>query len=122
VTTPKFTPGPWNVVELDTSCDEFKFTSYAVCDEQNNVIVDALNSAVATIETEGPDEDGHVDRWDEQGRWNAHAISALPDLYEALEMVRDADEDCKRDGRPSMPPMPRAKVDAALAKARGETP
>jgi hypothetical protein len=39
-------------------------------------------------------------------------------------MVRDADEDCKRDGwhdgLTTMPPMARAKIDAALAKARGE--
>jgi hypothetical protein len=39
---------------------------------------------------------------------------------DALEMVRDADEDCKRDGLTTMPPIPRAKIEAALAKARGE--
>lgn len=52
-------------------------------------------------------------------RANALLIAAAPDLYEALEMVRDADEDCKRDKLPTIPPLARAKIDAALAKARG---
>lgn len=40
---------------------------------------------------------------------------ALAALTDALEMVRDADEDCKKDGLPTIPPMARAKIDAALA-------
>jgi hypothetical protein len=48
------------------------------------------------------------------------AVNAYEALVEALEMMRDADEDCKRDGLTTMPPMARAKIDAALAKARGE--
>jgi hypothetical protein len=52
---------------------------------------------------------------------NARLIAAAPDLYEALEMVRDADEDCHKDGLPTIPPAARQKIDAALAKARGET-
>jgi len=47
------------------------------------------------------------------------AVNAFEPLVEALEMIRDADEDCKRDGLTTMPPMARAKIDAALAKARG---
>jgi hypothetical protein len=35
-------------------------------------------------------------------------------LREALEMVRDADEDRKRDGLETMPHAARAKIDAAL--------
>ena len=54
----------------------------------------------------------------------AHAISractAHDLLIEALEMVRDADEDCRRDGLETMPPMARAKIDAALKIARGD--
>lgn len=41
-------------------------------------------------------------------------------LVHALEMVRDADEDCKRDGEGGalpIPPFARATVDAALAGA-----
>lgn len=42
---------------------------------------------------------------------------AAPDLLYALTMVRDADEDCKRDGLPTIPEAARATIDAALAKA-----
>lgn len=41
-------------------------------------------------------------------------------MREALEMIRDADEDCKLDGLPTIPEMARAKIDAALRLARGE--
>lgn len=47
-------------------------------------------------------------------------IMALPEMFEALEMVRDADEDCKKDGLPQMPSLARAKIDAALAKIEGK--
>jgi hypothetical protein len=46
-------------------------------------------------------------------------ISAAPEMLAALEMMRDADEDCKRDGLPTIPPCPRSTIDAAIAKARG---
>lgn len=48
----------------------------------------------------------------------ARIFAAAPELYEALEMVRDADDDCLRDGLPTIPPMARAKIDAAMWKAR----
>jgi len=35
-------------------------------------------------------------------------------LAEALEMVRDADEDCHKDGLPTIPPVARHKIDQAL--------
>lgn len=38
-------------------------------------------------------------------------------LYEALVMVRDADNDCRLDGLPMIPSVARAKIDAALAAA-----
>lgn len=40
---------------------------------------------------------------------------ALLKCAEALEMVRDADKDCHLDGLRTIPPGPRAKIDAALA-------
>lgn len=46
-------------------------------------------------------------------------VSAAPELLAALEMVRDADEDCKRDGLRTIPPCARAKIDAAIDKASG---
>ncbi|MBP9786055.1 MAG: hypothetical protein KBC72_00485 [Acinetobacter sp.] len=46
-------------------------------------------------------------------------IGAAPELLEALEMVRDADNDCKLDGLQTIPPIARAKIDKAINKARG---
>ena len=54
--------------------------------------------------------------WPED-RANARLIAAAPELLEALEMVRDADDDCKRDGLATIPGPARAKIDAAIAKA-----
>lgn len=54
------------------------------------------------------------------GEANARLIAAAPDLLEALEMVRDADNDCRRDGLRVIPGPARAKIDAAIAKAKGE--
>jgi hypothetical protein len=51
---------------------------------------------------------------------NARLIAAAPDLLDALEMVRDADDDCYKDGLPTIPKPARLKIDAALAKARGQ--
>lgn len=42
---------------------------------------------------------------------------AAPELYEALVMVRNADEDCRRDGLQTISPAARAKIDASLHKA-----
>jgi hypothetical protein len=48
---------------------------------------------------------------------NARLIAAAPELLEALRMVRDADDDCHKDGLSTMPPAARATIDAAIAKA-----
>lgn len=42
------------------------------------------------------------------------------ELLEALLMVRDADDDCKRDGLPTIPASARARIDAAIAKVTKE--
>lgn len=52
---------------------------------------------------------------------NVPIISAAPDMLEALEMIRDADEDCIKDGLPRpLTDIARGKVDRAIAKARSE--
>jgi hypothetical protein len=51
---------------------------------------------------------------------NARLIAAAPELLEALVMVRDADDDCRADGLPTIPPMARAKIDRVIAKAEGQ--
>ena len=48
---------------------------------------------------------------------DARLIAAAPELYEALVMMRDADNDCHADGLPTIPSPARAKIDAAIAKA-----
>jgi len=46
------------------------------------------------------------------------AVNCHYELLEALKMVRDADEDCKKDGLPRWcTDIARAKIDAAIAKA-----
>ena len=49
---------------------------------------------------------------------NAPILAAAPEMFDALEMVRDADEDCRRDGLATLPGPARARIDAALAKAK----
>ena len=53
--------------------------------------------------------------WLDQSR----LIAAAPDMLEALVMIRDADEDCRKDGLPTLPPLARFKIDRAIAKAEG---
>lgn len=59
------------------------------------------------------------DWWVEmQMRQLAESVAAdqkIAALTEALEMVRDADEDCHKDGLPTIPPEARSKIDRALA-------
>jgi hypothetical protein len=53
----------------------------------------------------------------------AWLFSAAPDLLNALEIIHDANEDCRKDGNPTFIPDPIDwLVKAALAKARGEKP
>jgi hypothetical protein len=99
---PAHTPGPWEVVPHERyPCFE------VVCGPSFN-----LTYVIAASDI---DWTGYRRR-----RADGRLIAAAPDLFDALEMVRDADEDCKRDGLPTIPPAARAKIDAALAKARGD--
>lgn len=46
----------------------------------------------------------------------ATALSAIvAEGEEALRMVRDADNDCRADGLPTIPPMPRATIEHAIS-------
>lgn len=60
-----------------------------------------------------------VHKHDEQAEF-AQLIAAAPDLLEALIMVRDADEDCRKDGLRRINTMARAKIDRAIAAAKGK--
>ena len=89
-------PGPWKI----TAKPDGEYPVFDIGCEHANGDVDL----VCDVRNEG----------------HAHLIAAAPDLLAALEMVRDADEDCRRDGLPQIPLMVRAAIDAALAKATDE--
>lgn len=50
---------------------------------------------------------------------DARLIAAAPDMLRALEMVLDADNDCKSDGLQTMPDIARAIIELTIAKAKG---
>lgn len=104
----KHTPGPWvtNTAGSAKRGEPFKVTEIYVYapDTQDDT---AICADVIDPVTQEPSEA------------NAHLIAAAPELLSALEMVRDADNDCKRDGLPTIPASARAKIDAAIAKATG---
>lgn len=52
---------------------------------------------------------------------NVPLIAAAPELLETLTMIRDADDDCRRDGLPVIPESARARIDAVIAKAEGRS-
>lgn len=58
----------------------------------------------------------------EDSEANARLIAAAPDLLAALQMVRDADNDCRDDGLPCIPALARGAIDGAIAKATGAAP
>ncbi len=97
------TPGPWRLVgRIESSGEVERVVSFHP---------DNLHYSVADV----IDANGYP-----ENQSNMHLICAAPDLLEALIMIRDADEDCKRDGLPTIPAVARAKIDAAIAKAEGK--
>lgn len=94
-------PEPWRL-EVD------EFGKYANVVASNDHIVASFDF----------DEDAAVDIDAEIA--NASMVAAAPKLYGALIMVRDADEDCKKDGLPTIPPIARKRIDDAIAMAEGK--
>ena len=88
----KFTPGPWTVGRSTDCINQVE-----------------IEPAIGRAYGAG-----------EEVRANARLIAAAPDLYQALVMVRDADNDCRKDGLNTIPDVPRAVIDAAIAKAEGQ--
>lgn len=99
MTKAQHTPGPWEGVDLG---DDRIFIQAMPSKENPGGFIAICD---------------HINK--DQNIANASLITAATELLEALEMVRDADEDCKRDGFPTIPPIARAKIDNAIAKARG---
>lgn len=88
-------------------------------DAKDLLLFEVGDQSIVGIEAARKDES--VYRYDVRGINSADAclIAASPDLLEALIMVRDADEDCRQDGLPTIPAPARAKIDRAIAKAEG---
>jgi hypothetical protein len=97
----KHTPGPWK---------GYAHTGYVYGPDCVVAVVGGFTTDKDLIPTSGE-------------RWAADAalIAAAPDLLHILEVIRDADRDCGKDGLPhNLPPAIRAMVDAAIAKASGD--
>ena len=110
----EYTPGPWKIDETTIGLeDEYQSwwqEIFEISSEQENSHI-----WIAFVQRNPYPGSKH----NKQMKANAHLLAAAPDLYEALEMVRDADEDCRKDGFDTIPPSARAKIDKALAKAEG---
>jgi hypothetical protein len=102
---PRHTPGPWKWVDKYQSRIGDKTWSLV---HDGNFICGVLS---CDGETNSPQLCNESD---------AHLIAAAPDLLEALEMVRDADDDCIKDGIPRWcTDSARRAIDQAIAKATG---
>jgi hypothetical protein len=103
----KHTPGPWEVYPFITSQVTGDEVSEAGPDTfiQFRVQTAAEHCCLADVI---------------QSPADARLIAAAPELLSALEMIRDADNDCAKDRLPRIPSPARARIDAAIAKARGD--
>lgn len=104
------TPGPWFLAYSDNATPhiltkDMRFTHHYDDDEVRDALVCIMPAEITKSFNSIA---------------NARLIAAAPELLDALEMVRDADEDCKRDGLPTIPKAARSKIDAAIAAAGGE--
>jgi hypothetical protein len=98
------TPRPWKQEAVEYKRGEDAY--YEVRGPKGELICQTIVREISTESSALKEDD-----------FNTRLIAAAPDLLEALAMVRDADEDCKRDGLPIMPSIPRATIDAVLAQA-----
>ena len=93
-----FSPGPWRVGNTHGA-----------------VVTDANHRSAWTDDANRLSYGGNMICESIRSVANARLIAAAPALFEALEMVRDADEDCHKDGLPTIPECARALIDRALA-------
>lgn len=101
----KHTPKHWEKIEHSWS---------------DTSIVDPDGSTICklSIINEATEENQQDLEW--QMDVNADLIAAAPEMLEALEMIRDADNDCKKDGLKTIPRIARQKIDAAIDKTKGQ--
>ncbi len=98
-----YTKGPWVLGEVRLP--------NTVWGQSTTTIRTADGQQIAELRAGGPIFDA-----------NGYLMAAAPDLLEALYMVRDADNDCHKDGLPTIPPAARRFIDTAIAKAEGREP
>lgn len=85
------TRGPWERESLRQTDTPDRHNEFAIVDPGGRVICDTQNAdwTIGEIHTEGPDEDGFVDRWNEPSRRNIEFIAAIhaaaPDLISAAQ-------------------------------------
>lgn len=122
--TAKHTPGPWSLGDEDNQCCS------VVIGEAHNLLCSFdrqdANTGKTVIERDEMLANAHLvieagTVAHETGMTPRQLAEQRAELLAALEMVRDADDDCRRDGLPTMPDAARAKIDAAISKATGST-
>lgn len=96
------TPGPWRVGH-----------NYGA------VVTDVNHPGVWTDEDNRRGYGGYLVCESVHSAANACLIATAPELLETLVMVRDADDDCRRDGLQIIPLAARARIDTVIAKAQG---
>lgn len=110
------TPGPWIVVERETMKDDSVYPRHIiggargleVCYLESLYVAQQGDTSDAMFEAVGDVRSKAA---------NARLIAAAPCLLEALEMVRDYIRTMKGSDHEYT-----ATIDAAIAKAKGETP
>lgn len=80
------------------------------------MVVEQLRAETARAEKAELDYRGVVENFDldSLNKCIDDANAKVEQLKSVLEIIRDADEDCKRDGLPRMPDIVRKMVDEAL--------
>jgi hypothetical protein len=112
MTETKFTPGPWHQSHRECHDEGYRTQVYPANDPDNTIATLHWHSVKITS---GFTTDREA---------NAHLIAAAPELYEALELALDLDEnelvDFAKYGLTKDLDITK-KYRAALAKARGES-
>lgn len=109
----KGTPGPWEIVNGGDIFGPLGGDSGdgAVCDERDGWQVAEVGRYSSFVDGQLVEQGAGV------RKANLALLLAAKELLEALIMVRDADNDCAKDGLPTIPAPARSKIDCAIAKA-----
>ena len=106
----KHTPTPWKLDDI--APHDPKWEAFEIWNEKATREMIANGAGRANIRVFGKANAAFIVR----------AVNAHDGLVKALQMIRDADNDCKSDGLPRIPAAARATIDAVLAKANSHSP